>query len=56
LPKIKTPIDAGKGIGERTILNITNARRRLHAKEEDKDDGKVNGLKAIREAVATLSE
>ena len=44
LGSVKIKIDTGHGVAERTLLNITKARRQLIAKAEGKDDGKVKGL------------
>lgn len=46
-------LDSGKGIGERTIINIMRNRRRLAGNAEADTDDK-RGLVAIREAIASL--
>jgi len=38
--QIKASIDAGKGVGGLAIINITKARRQLHAKDDGQADGK----------------
>ncbi len=54
LSQIKGSIDGGKGIGERTILNVMRHRRKLSGETSDTNDDDTRGLHAIREAVATL--